>query len=1099
MAALVYRRQVIEAVIARSGEDMVLTIDGKERWRTSARSMDAWPQGLPPAVRLEEVSDAEGGDAELIIQGAIEVREPRWTGLDWELIFEKAHHPLVLLRRSYVRPRALDAPLTLPVHLLRIEESPSARDFLAEVFGNRDASQVAVGDRCALQDAEEAVARLRWPRVDVLHFHDLGKLDAEILLRAGASSPPGSIGWIGRYAALWRTRLILIEAHEAQRTHLLRAAHAIVERGGPAIWIVPPDVPWLADLYEWLFHDRPLDWIQRELQSLPDRPHLFVGASREDALRLSAIGATLREPRTRIEVEKRLAVAPARTRRVPISILTESLLRTAVQEQGIVAIGKPLPDHLRIEGPRFSAELRRKLAALGIAAPAEAAILRGAGQHSLAALRARLTALLKYHELQSRRTLPYAAALTPDMATIHLPARPASSMRHEVMNEFHALDALVPKLQFEDHESQGVLPMARALTRLRSRAKLRPVQRTTRPERHVNSGFFSAAADGTLVDRPPQGAPLSMGELVHFGVQIGARGAFGRTVGPSALIEDAFRWTEASKGVGLEIAVTPLDFELLGSPVQELWLPSSDQSARIAFAIRVPHRSAIEGVARLRFSLFFENNLLQSFRVAALLAGHSGSGAPLLAAALGRPASELGAVSYAAAAEYSSGVHLNSLGSVRRRDLSIVANDMAGQKVASLKADDFFAVTVDENLGPKVENVRLALKQAANVAGLYRYQPDNAGNLAELQDLLYEMAEAGWNLYGTLLPDRADREALDRLLEGQKVVHAAHVDLTKVVPWSLVYDRAIDARKQVHYENPSDPDAKQYKVKRALCTATLPKADGTMDLPTCGVDDRCPLSAAHNERLKERGEICVRESVVCPARFWGFRHNIELPVQQGSEKKIPPLRTTIKSSNPAEVLAAFNRHLHGAANHEQNLRAAVAAATRAAIVRDPIFYERDRLKQALEHIQADILYFYCHAEGESIRQDGKKIAPRLNLGQIETSSDTLTAVDLDGAQWRNSPLVFLNGCATAGFSPTAPSEFIVRFVQGRKAAAVIGTEVSTWELLADAMATAFLQAFLSGSSAGEALLQARRRLLAKYNPLGLAYTLFGSADLHLSS
>ena len=45
----------------------------------------------------------------------------------------------------------------------------------------------------------------------------------------------------------------------------------------------------------------------------------------------------------------------------------------------------------------------------------------------------------------------------------------------------------------------------------------------------------------------------------------------------------------------------------------------------------------------------------------------------------------------------------------------------------------------------------------------------------------------------------------------------------------------------------------------------------------------------------------------------------------------------------------------------------------------------------------------------------------------------------------------------------------------------------------------FLTAFLDGkTSAGEALLKSRRSLLAMNNPLGLAYTLYGSSNLTLN-
>ena len=42
-----------------------------------------------------------------------------------------------------------------------------------------------------------------------------------------------------------------------------------------------------------------------------------------------------------------------------------------------------------------------------------------------------------------------------------------------------------------------------------------------------------------------------------------------------------------------------------------------------------------------------------------------------------------------------------------------------------------------------------------------------------------------------------------------------------------------------------------------------------------------------------------------------------------------------------------------------------------------------------------------------------------------------------------------------------------------------------------------MDAFLSGISAGDALLAARLALLDKYNPLGLAYTLYPSPQLRL--
>jgi hypothetical protein len=53
--------------------------------------------------------------------------------------------------------------------------------------------------------------------------------------------------------------------------------------------------------------------------------------------------------------------------------------------------------------------------------------------------------------------------------------------------------------------------------------------------------------------------------------------------------------------------------------------------------------------------------------------------------------------------------------------------------------------------------------------------------------------------------------------------------------------------------------------------------------------------------------------------------------------------------------------------------------------------------------------------------------------------------------------------------------------------------------LATEVAETYLRHFLSGASAGEALAVARRRLLNQLNPLGLAYTLYGSGELTLDT
>ena len=67
---------------------------------------------------------------------------------------------------------------------------------------------------------------------------------------------------------------------------------------------------------------------------------------------------------------------------------------------------------------------------------------------------------------------------------------------------------------------------------------------------------------------------------------------------------------------------------------------------------------------------------------------------------------------------------------------------------------------------------------------------------------------------------------------------------------------------------------------------------------------------------------------------------------------------------------------------------------------------------------------------------------------------------------------------------------------------IIGTEVAVHIQLASEFARQFFQAFLpngqEGKPVGEIIRDVRLDLLGKFNPLGLVYTPYCSADLHMS-
>jgi hypothetical protein len=321
-------------------------------------------------------------------------------------------------------------------------------------------------------------------------------------------------------------------------------------------------------------------------------------------------------------------------------------------------------------------------------------------------------------------------------------------------------------------------------------------------------------------------------------------------------------------------------------------------------------------------------------------------------------------------------------------------------------------------------------------------------------------------------------------------IHAAHVDASTTIPWSLVYDRFVRDRQKIKI------GSVVHDVTRGFCRASMPNADGTMPKVECG-GPGCLLEQAENDRRIATNEpLLCPETVICPRRFWGFMFPIEVPAQQvagvaGEEPR--SIQRTIEAGQPMNIVIGFNPNLVQGKDHLDELK---NLAKNRAVVVPPGYAGREGVTDILEAkaADADIIYFFCHA----LESLGKK-GPSLDFGHgydNKIAQDVLEAADFHGTAFDHEPLVFMNGCGNVGFTPYAPSEFVKQFIQGRHASAVIGTEVTVWEVLAREFARVFFEHFLDRkTTAGDAILAARRALLVKNNPLGLIYTLFGSSQL----
>jgi hypothetical protein len=234
-------------------------------------------------------------------------------------------------------------------------------------------------------------------------------------------------------------------------------------------------------------------------------------------------------------------------------------------------------------------------------------------------------------------------------------------------------------------------------------------------------------------------------------------------------------------------------------------------------------------------------------------------------------------------------------------------------------------------------------------------------------------------------------------------------------------------------------------------------------------------------------------NVLCPFGFWGLHHVIEEPPSMPKGRTLPTAVTL--GAPPGTMVVATSQELNASATaaHLERLGRTLAPLT---IVRAD---DKDAVADDLARCALEFVYFYCHGQRADV--EGASPQPRLGIGK----GQVLDVGDLsgwyDGAwpddHWRvTSPLVFINGCHTAEITPRTLVEFVDTFA-GIYASGVIGTEITLDQGVASEAAELVWARLRHGDGVGDALRTMRLALLIKGNLMGLAYTAYCSADLHL--
>jgi len=565
-----------------------------------------------------------------------------------------------------------------------------------------------------------------------------------------------------------------------------------------------------------------------------------------------------------------------------------------------------------------------------------------------------------------------------------------------------------------------------------------------------------------------------------------------------ALLEEPFKWEDGKEGVWLSVGVTDLDFTVSGAALQEVWLPREGASDRVEFVV-APTRA---GISQVRVCLYYGADLLQSHRLAARVVDPRGAtdvqDSSSIASALGVGPERVGEAGWLARMEYAAAGDIIRPPAERDVAVSIFANAYEGENVFTVKSTEGYGVSKVAYSPRLSDDVRTAFDAVSRDAnGIYAFLARDGLALHQASPqardaALHKLAHVGYRLFSRIFSLDVRNSMADDLVVDGRVIHVGHALLKDVIPWAGLYDLPYDAART--------EDEAGRPVLRAVCPAGLPDAAGRFPVATCGSRADCPLSPAGRAAALAGGKGVVENTIVCARHFWGFRNIIEVPPYQedgapaatGGKPQAPPRRDATQAKTPAAMLLGYNATLVLWDEHRKELQA-VPAKRKVTAAWDPPESNRDHFLTKLKAGDADLVYLYCHARG------GKAdLTTEAALELAAGPQGQIQPEDLADVKLPHHPLVMLNGCNTAKFSPDALSPFVMHLVRDCEAAGVLGTEIPVFELLAGKVAVDFLGRFLNGEPAGPALLAVRRALMAVGNPLGLAYTLYAVSELTIT-
>ncbi|MGQ0678625.1 MAG: hypothetical protein ACT4OM_03025 [Actinomycetota bacterium] len=528
---------------------------------------------------------------------------------------------------------------------------------------------------------------------------------------------------------------------------------------------------------------------------------------------------------------------------------------------------------------------------------------------------------------------------------------------------------------------------------------------------------------------------------------------------------------------------------------QTLVLPRVGASAPARFEVTPRHT----GWCALRVAIYYRNTMLQSLAVRAF----AGTPESMPADAVPTIRRDL---------DWAATTDLQLLDDLAQPVVSIFANDapdgshwigVFSQQANALKlrSGDMWKLDA-QDLTARVADVRKRM-QACHGEQEYRYPPGKPPADPEVvkfgSTALVELAKIGRLAYESLLDlsegtSEERLEAFDDALRAEDgkspgIISIARCDSKWSAPWSVLYDKHLDLDRKTELH--ICPVAEKQIAGNVWANGKITKKLDLLDSPArCRAQAACPLNDQARKAI-----------TVCPLGFWGFRFQIEQPLQHVSK--------TPSGQVPGELAAeSFNQSSLILRPKRQKIRVGAGAypfplvdrhrAELESIKNVSVEWESERPKVLNLLYQPKghhLIYFFCHG------REVDEVAFALQVGPKEDPANTISpaSIDRELVRWGGEnpqPLVVVIACESLAARPELAHDLFAK-LRRVKASGVLGTEISVGLRLGKDLGLSVMNSVAAGVSVGEALLQLRLDMLRRFNPLGLALTANAPATLHL--